>query len=186
MSIVRANDLRVVPWKNGLGSTRELAVHPAGANVDTFDWRVSIAEVSDAAPFSSFPGVDRTIVLLQGDGFTMTLDGSDNHALTTPFAPFAFPGEARVDVALAGGATQDFNLMVRRERARGSVEAWHRAGERRLESDMALLYCAGGTITIDGDELQAGDSWLRTPDTIGKAHVREGATVLVVRIEPRI
>ena len=88
--------------------------------MDDFLWRVSVAEVESAAPFSAFPGIDRVIALLDGDGFTMTLDDGRVHALTAPCAPFAFPGEAAVHVALAGGPSRDFNLMLRRGRVRGS------------------------------------------------------------------
>jgi environmental stress-induced protein Ves len=62
-------DLRTLPpqrWKNGAGTTREIAVEPAGAGTDDFDWRLSLAEVDRDAPFSAFPGVDRCIVLLRG------------------------------------------------------------------------------------------------------------------------
>jgi hypothetical protein len=46
--------------------TTEIAVYPAGATLDAFLWRVSIADVERDGPFSRFPGIDRTIVLLEG------------------------------------------------------------------------------------------------------------------------
>ncbi len=61
MSILRVANCPAVPWKNGLGRTRELAIQPPGAGMDDFLWRVSVAEVETAAPFSAFPGVDRVI-----------------------------------------------------------------------------------------------------------------------------
>ncbi|MGE5089970.1 MAG: HutD family protein, partial [Candidatus Levyibacteriota bacterium] len=36
---------RRLPWKNGRGSTTEIAQHPPGADYETFDWRASIAEI---------------------------------------------------------------------------------------------------------------------------------------------
>ncbi|MGA0586906.1 HutD family protein [Dyella sp. KRB-257] len=103
--LLRADALVPVPWRNGLGITREIAVMPPGAGPEDFLWRVSLADVVGAAPFSRFPGVDRTIVLIDGVGFRMTLDGTQVHDLTTPCAPFAFPGEAEVAVALAACRT---------------------------------------------------------------------------------
>ncbi|NMW25795.1 HutD family protein, partial [Rhodanobacter denitrificans] len=88
--IIRLADCPSQPWKNGLGRTREIAVQPSAAGGDGFLWRVSVAEVDSAAPFSAFAGIDRQIVLLDGAGFTMTLDDGRVHALTTPFVPFAF------------------------------------------------------------------------------------------------
>ncbi|KAF1007066.1 MAG: Protein Ves [Luteibacter sp.] len=155
MKIVPFNELKAVPWKNGLGITREIAVSPEGAGMDEFLWRVSIADVDTASPFSTFSGIDRTIVLLEGDGFTMTLDGDREHALTVPCEPFAFPGEAKVDVTLAGGATRDFNLMVRRGKARGEVRVLR--GKVDV-NQAALVHLVRGAGFADGMPLQAGDT----------------------------
>ena len=61
---IRSNDCCVMPWKNGYGSTTELAVEPPDAALDRFDWRVSVAELRGSGPFSTFPGYDRIIVQL--------------------------------------------------------------------------------------------------------------------------
>lgn len=180
--IVHLSDCPSQPWKNGLGRTREIAVQPSGAGSDDFLWRVSIAEVDSAAPFSAFPGIDRQIVLLDGAGFTMTLDDGRTHALTTPFAPFAFPGEARVTVALADGPTRDFNLMLRRASVRGGIEPWRDAGPHVTDAATVLVYCAGGVIdSVDGP-LQAGDAW-RPSRAAAVLTLRPGALALVVRVE---
>lgn len=162
MTVIRFDELKAVPWKNGLGITRQIAVFPAGASMEDFVWRVSIADVDTASPFSVFPGIDRVIVLLAGDGFTMTIDGARTHALTTPCEPFAFAGEARVEVSLAGGATRDFNLMVRRGAARGRVDVLR--GPATFDGiDARLLHVAHGEATIDGVSCKQGDTALDPP-----------------------
>ncbi|WP_426662257.1 HutD/Ves family protein [Rhodanobacter aciditrophus] len=181
MPITRLAECPAKTWKNGLGRTRELAIHPPGAGMDDFLWRVSVAEVESAAPFSAFPGVDRVIALLEGDGFTMALDDGRSHALTTPCAPFAFPGESGVQVTLAGSPSRDFNLMLRRGRVRGGVEAWHTAGARQADAGTVLVYCVRGRIDTDEGELRAGDAW--RPGT-GTPVLREGTLALAVRVEP--
>lgn len=106
-----------MPWKNGGGTTREVASWPPGAGIDAFDWRVSIATIASDGPFSSFAGVDRIITLLEGDGVRLQskADGID-HALNMPLAPFAFSGDSKIDCTLLGGASTDFNVMSRRSR----------------------------------------------------------------------
>ena len=178
MKIVRFDELKAVPWKNGLGITREIAFEPPGASMDDFLWRVSIADVDTASPFSRFPGIDRTIVLLEGDGFTMTLDGRHDHALTTPCEPFAFPGEAQVEVALAGGATRDFNLMVRRGAALGTVDVVRGPGIVDAR-DARLLHVARGTAAVGAVMCEAGDTVLE-PTSID---LGAGAVALIVRVE---
>ncbi len=183
--IIRLQDCPSRPWKNGLGRTREIAVHPPAAGGDDFQWRISIAEVDSAAPFSRFPGIDRQIVLLEGAGFTMTLDDSQTHALTTPFAPFAFPGESRVDVALAGGATRDFNLMVRRHLC-GGVQVWSGPATRISESATMLVFCARGEIdTVEG-RLGVGDAWRPSLPANNPLTLRRDTIALAVHIEPRV
>jgi hypothetical protein len=180
--IIRLADCPSQPWKNGLGRTREIAVQPSDASAGDFLWRVSIAEVDSAAPFSVFPGIDRHIVLLDGAGFTMTLDDERTHTLTTPFVPFAFPGEAKVAVALADGPTRDFNLMIRRSHMRGGIAVWRDAGTQETDAATVLVYCAHGVIdSIDGP-LRAGDAWRPLSDG-GVLVLHPDAVALVVQVE---
>jgi environmental stress-induced protein Ves len=136
-------DYRRMPWKNGGGRTTEIASGPAGAAIDAFDWRVSIAEVAKDGPFSVFAGIDRTIVLLAGAG--MRLDGG-GHAvvLRTPFEPYAFSGDQAIDCTLVDGPVRDFNLMLRRGRAAGSVTVVRHAGARVPPARFTLCYSVAG------------------------------------------
>ncbi|AIF45866.1 HutD/Ves family protein [Dyella japonica] len=179
--IIRSTDVQPQPWKNGMGVTREVARFPTDAGSDDFLWRISVAEVNSAAPFSTFPGIDRQIVLLDGDGFTMTLDGNQQHALTTPLEPFAFSGEAAVDVAMAGGATRDFNLMVRRSYGTGAVRVCRERGSHEPDPRCVLVYVARGSVTTIDGPLQAGDAWL--PDR-SPFELAEDTVVLMALVQP--
>lgn len=180
--IIRLQDCPSQRWKNGLGRTRELAIHPEHAGHDDFLWRVSIAEVDSAAAFSVFPGIDRQIALLDGAGFTMALDDGRTHALTRPLLPFAFPGEAKVSVTLIGGATRDFNLMVRRNRARGDVLAWHGSATHPVAPTVALVFCVRGTIDTAEGRLHHGDAW-RPSSRNTTVILEDGALALAVLVE---
>src|SRR6185295_12572572 len=93
----RRDQLPVMPWKNGGGSTCEIACWPPGAKLGDFGWRVSIATMAAAGPFSVFEGVDRSIMLLAGDGVRLQSDdGAIDHRLDTPHQPFAFSGDAAI------------------------------------------------------------------------------------------
>ena len=114
-------DLSPTPWKNGGGSTREIVCRPPGAGMDGFDWRVSIATIAQSGPFSVFAGVDRVILLLDGDGVRLqSADGID-HRLDQALQPFAFSGDEALDCTLLGGPSQDFNVMTRRSALRAEV-----------------------------------------------------------------
>jgi hypothetical protein len=134
--------LPAMPWKNGGGTTREVACQPPGAGMDAFDWRVSIATIGQAGPFSAFAGIDRVILLLAGDGVHLRGDGVD-HRLDTPLAPFAFAGDAALDCTLPGGASTDFNVMTRRGKLDAEVRVWRQAADI-APSVAGVLLAIGG------------------------------------------
>ncbi len=117
LHLVRADDIRPVRWRNGGGWTRELLAWP-----DADDWtvRVSVADIADDGPFSPFPGVDRWFAVLDGNGVELD-DGNGRVRLAPGDAIHRFRGEAAPACRLLGGATRDFNLMVRRGRASAVV-----------------------------------------------------------------
>jgi environmental stress-induced protein Ves len=174
--LLTPNEFRSMPWKNGGGRTIEIATFPSGAALDTFLWRVSLADVERDGPFSPFPGIDRTIVLLEGAG--MRLRGAARETdLTTPLEPHAFSGDAAVDCTLVAGPVRDFNAMFRRGRARGSVTVVREGEGEPGFTRLRLVYavtgsheCVGATgapITLEAgqalllDEAGAGDApWL--------------------------
>jgi uncharacterized protein len=171
LTLIRGADLVAQPWKNGGGVTREIAAYPEGASIDAFAWRVSVADVAQAGPFSRFDGIDRTLVLLDGAG--MILDeaasgGAREHRLTRALDIARFAGEARIDAHLVDGPTRDFNLMVRRDAARGTLELWRADETHVVDAHAVLLYAALGSMRIvidDGEPLtlQQGDT-LRIDD----------------------
>ncbi len=123
--IWRAQDRVATPWKNGGGLTREVARDPEvdgaeGADGAGFGWRISLADVDASGPFSSYDGVDRVIVLLDGASMRLTVDGVV-HDLR-PLEPFAFDGAARTQCELPAGPTRDLNVMTDRGRVSAAVE----------------------------------------------------------------
>ncbi|QDW50879.1 HutD family protein [Burkholderia sp. KBS0801] len=159
-AMIRAADLVASPWKNGGGVTREIAAFSPrgtssgaapGAALDAFAWRVSVADVDAAGPFSRFDGVDRTLVLLSGAGMTLTEAGGARHVLDAPLARADFAGETAIDATLHDGPTRDFNLMTRRSAARGTVDVWREGTHRVERADTVLLFCATGAVGVDID-----------------------------------
>lgn len=111
-----------MPWKNGGGTTREVVCHPAHSDMSHFNWRISIAKIDQDGPFSSFEGIDRTIMLLEGEQVRLQAkDGSFNHVLAQPLEPFSFSGEVGLDCHLGKGTTHDFNVMTRRDQCQSQT-----------------------------------------------------------------
>lgn len=116
LRILRSDSFRVMPWKNGGGTTTELLILPEGATVaDGFDLRLSRAKVASSGPFSPFPGCDRTLLLLEGEGLRVAQEGGSVFALDRPFEPVAFSGDVPAEGHLGAGPCEDFNVITRRE-----------------------------------------------------------------------
>ncbi|KVE34090.1 HutD/Ves family protein [Burkholderia sp. TSV86] len=157
-ALIGADTLVASAWRNGGGVTREIAagltrrtasqVRPANGVPDAFVWRVSVADVGRPGPFSRFDGVDRTLVLLSGAGMTLVGAGGVRHVLRSPLERADFAGELAIAAELHGGPTRDFNLMTRRDAARGSVEVWRSGASYALRADVVLLFCVLGAPSI--------------------------------------
>lgn len=102
---VRLGEVFPTPWRNGGGTTRELLAWPHKE-----DWavRVSVAEIAQGGPFSTYPGVMRWLAVLSGEG--VRLNGKH---LDRASDPLRFDGAVAVDCELVQGPTEDFNLMLR-------------------------------------------------------------------------
>jgi len=155
----RCDQLPVTPWKNGGGSTREIVCRPEGAGMAGFDWRISIATIAQAGPFSAFPGVDRVIMLLDGGGVQLRSDTGIDYRLDQPLVPFAFSGDVALDCKLLDGTSTDFNVMTRRGSLRAQVQVLRAAvdipaaqrglllalhGDWQLRAGDAAEFCAAG------------------------------------------
>ena len=113
------------PWKNGGGVTRELITWPPprDAQASAHDWsvRVSVADITQNGPFSSFPGIDRCFAVLEGNGVELDLAGGP-HRQRAGDPPLAFAGEHPIGCRLLQGPTRDLNLMGRRAHGRITLQ----------------------------------------------------------------
>jgi environmental stress-induced protein Ves len=113
ITLIPANEYRRERWKNGLGWTREIVREPAGDAA--WDWRLSIAEVEKNGAFSTFPGCDRELVLLTGEGMRLAFEDGECVTLEPPHARHRFAGERPLSAELIAGPTHDFNVIWRRQ-----------------------------------------------------------------------
>jgi uncharacterized protein len=129
--ILPARERRAAPWKNGGGVTHEVAAYPPGADLATFDWRVSIAQVRAPGAFSAFPGIERHMAVLDGQ-LSLAIAGGAASVLSTDSAPVTFAGDVPAYGEPLGTPVTDLNLMVRRQRARGRLVRCAFSGSQRL------------------------------------------------------
>lgn len=186
--LIPANEYRRERWKNGLGWTREIVRVP---DSDAWDWRLSIAEIERDAAFSSFPGIDRELVLLRGNGLRLRFDDGRAVDLMPPHDRVRFAGEDTVTGELIDGTTHDFNLMWRRGRVR--TELLHRplVGPMLFFTEPGVhwvVHLIAGQAMFDADSgpgpLWSGDTAILAPgDGRTRYALEGGGELLAIRIE---
>ena len=171
------------------GATTQLLIAPAGADYAARDflWRVSSATVElDESDFTALPDYERLIATLRG-GITLRHDGGAPTELR-PYEVHAFSGGEQTH---SRGRCTDFNLMLRRGRAEGSMEAvLLDAGERRAltteGAEQTLLFVAEDTCTVtvgtEQLELCCGESLLCSGDLVLSLYAANGAALMLCRM----
>jgi environmental stress-induced protein Ves len=186
LSLLSPTDYQRTRWKNDGGWTTEIA-RSADDSATGFRWRVSIAEIESDGPFSSFPGVERDLLLLEGNGVELDIDDASPRKLAQRFERVHFAGEAKVDCRLVAGPTRDFNVMARREAVRAEVIARPLVGsmvvfpERGVEWFVHVL-AGSATARSDADTLAlaTGASLVADFGEGGNRIVLEGGGELVL------
>ena len=110
-------DYRTMPWANGLGQTVEMIRVEGDQGLL---WRLSMASVVEDGDFSIFPGIERNLTVLDGEGFRLVGEGIDLDA--RPLMPVAFPGDVPVRAEHVAGPCHDFNVMTARHLGRVQVK----------------------------------------------------------------
>lgn len=177
------------PWRNGGGTTFEVAraAHPRRAG--DFLWRVSIADVAQPGPFSPFPGHERLIAVVAGNGMQLLgLDAAP--VLLRPFEVVRFAGAASVAAQLPHGPVKDFNVIFDAAACDTSLAFHDGPGEAPRDASVVLI------VNHAGGECE----WRRGPERGALARFdalrvegasREsvswepGALIAVVRIDVR-
>lgn len=168
---------RHMPWANGRGVTVEIARSDDAAGML---WRLSMAQVVEDGPFSGFPGIDRSLTVIDGPGFALAGEGWRLRA--DPLVPLGFAGDVPVSAADVTGPVQDLNVMWRRDalaaRVRVATGAMQAAG-----AVVALVALAPQRVTVDGGLFHLPDRGT----LIGEGSLRivaDGAVVLA-ELSPR-
>jgi len=204
-SVTREIELRTaamsrrVAWRNGRGSTDELAMWPPGSSFERadFDGRISKARIEEDGPFSAFPGFERILVVTDGAGLVL-IHGDDRRTRLRALEPYRFDGALETRAELTAGAVSDFNVFTRRGACRADVEAL-RLGLRRTRTSVgpgdAFVHVILGAALVrvpreeEPFELTGGESvWARgltVEEEFEIAGLSAEAVVLVVRIDGR-
>ena len=121
MRVQRFGEHREMPWANGKGTSYEVASDRDAS--DHWSWRIAIAPVVQDGTFSSLPGVDRQLVVVDGKGMVLDVDGQSMKCLPDQFVQFS--GDATTFARLVDGPVVDLGLMTVRGSVSGTMNVAH-------------------------------------------------------------
>ena len=153
-------------WKNGGGETTEIAAFPDGAGLDAFVWRISMAKVAASGPFSMFPGIDRTLCVVEGDAIGLAFEARSLVRLGLASPPYSFAADIAVSGTIAGAGITDLNVMSRRGVAR------HHVSRVRIEAPISVTPLGKSLLVLS---LEAALTIRSGPDTL---HLAAGDAAL--------
>ncbi len=159
-TIIPPQRFKQIPWKNGKGMTTELAISEGG-DVNHFDWRLSIAGVTEDGVFSNFTGIQRYLFLLSGNGIKLTHQFSSksynaekvsSHCLLAPLDLATFDGGFITNATLIDGPITDFNLMVKQGAFEVKAQVLKNSGliEDFPLADVNFVYAVNGDCQVRG------------------------------------
>ncbi|WP_407316567.1 HutD family protein [Pseudomonas sp. nanlin1] len=157
LTLRRAADYIAMPWKNGGGTTQEIA-RDAGIDLEGFGWRVSVASIGESGEFSRFSGYQRVITVITGAGMLLNIDGVAQPELLA-LQPFAFKGDSLVECRLLNGPISDFNLIYSPERFHARLQ-WVDGPQRFFSSaQTVLVFSVGDQVQVQDQRLGRHDCW---------------------------
>jgi uncharacterized protein len=180
-----------MPWKNGGGETIEIGIAPDKSSLDTFDWRISRARIDRSGPFSPFPGIDRTIAAIEGEGILLCFENADPVTLTPAGAPLSFAGEMRVESEIINGTVTDLNVMTRRGRYRHRLTVLADSGSVDLSAGphetVAIVAAGSANLRARAGDIQLSDGdaiLLSAADGIVSVTPGPGNRLFLIEIRP--
>lgn len=183
IKVLGAADFRSMPWRNGLGTTVEM-VREDDAD-GAMLWRVSAADVIEAGAFSTFPGVDRILTLIEGPGFDLDFAGHGRVAPVKPLQPVRFSGDWTTRAEAVRGRSRDLNVMTARGQASATVRVHNGPALTVRLTSRSLFLCPDGhpTLTIGDAAMPLGPGQLALVSGAAESACTLVATGTVIQID---
>lgn len=148
IDIIHPSEFKIIPWKNGKGTTTELAISKGGTLAD-FDWRLSIASVVEDGDFSDFSGYFRNLILIEGKGIRLEHDQEGIDELRELLSFASFDGGCKTRGSLLNGEITDFNLMTKTGKYQVDVETYLEAQQvKLLAAEFCFIYALTGDVLL--------------------------------------
>jgi environmental stress-induced protein Ves len=177
MRVQRFGEHRAMPWANGRGTSYEIASDRD--DTDRWSWRVAIAPVVVDGQFSSLPGVNRELVVIEGNGMVLKVGGESVECW--PGRVVRFSGDSTTFARLVDGPVVDLGLMTVRDSVIGSMVVIADAGDV-IETDVLVAVGEAAFEDENGQHyvLEANDALL---DARGHRLMLQSGAAISIKLE---
>jgi len=150
-TIITPAQFKTLPWKNGKGETIELAINK-NANLDDFEWRISMASVVEDGVFSDFSGYTRNLILTEGNGLNLQHDHNHIDKLSKILDVATFDGGCITVGNLHEGAITDFNIITSKTKYQTNVSTYPQKTVQPIKlADLCFVYSLAAEVTFSSD-----------------------------------
>ncbi|HNP34312.1 MAG TPA: HutD family protein [Woeseiaceae bacterium] len=175
-----------MPWVNGGGETTELYAHVAPGS-SRFLWRISMADVTAAGPFSLFAGYDRILVLIDGRGLSLACEDGSQCELQGRYDFVEFPGDITTFATVHDGPVRDFNVIADRSQFKPTLLIVNNGDRFQVVPDtkFVTIYAVECDVVIDAPNhgsrrLSSGDLLVAEDPDVGDWSVSDGVSIVVL------
>ncbi|WP_369410540.1 HutD/Ves family protein [Parasedimentitalea denitrificans] len=171
------DEIAPAPWKNGRGTTRELAQRSEQGQMV---WRLSFADIAQDGAFSTFPGLSRIHTIATGHG--LKLSGTNSEYVAKPLKPVEFDGGLILNATLTDGPCQAFNVIFNPQltQAQASIVEGESIG---LEGGEKVLFVLAGQLDM-GSQGVFGVQQGLVLDAPATGVLSDDGVVLVIQFTP--
>ncbi len=190
-TLLTPKQYRSMPWKNGQGVTEEIALAPPEVDLASKQllWRLSRAPILATGSFSSFPGLERLLTLVEGK--TLGFNRNGKRMILKPGDIYQFSGDEKVEVDLPAGPVKDLGLLFRKEKVQAEMELLEFAENTRsfrMQARTNFFYCVQGIFSahcfplgldfrLEGGMALRVDEWENERVVLLEPHVAKGQLV---------
>ena len=136
MTLLAPSRYRDIPWKNGGGTSTDIATDSAtGGEV----WRFGRTPILVAGAFSDYSGYDRAQVLIKGRGLVLDTPAGEID-VRTPFKPVHYNGEIRIVSRLEAGPVEVVNLIGLRAKVKVDMQILDAGKSTQLGKGIHFAY----------------------------------------------
>lgn len=150
--IIKKTDLKKTPWKNGRGMT-EVIAEWAGEHLL---WKLSVATLTESAPFSEYPGYNRFLTVIEGQELLLKFESKCETGTTSNYSLLQgktahFSGDKATQGEIPKGPVKDLGLIYLRDQVQADFQIFEIGKKPKsfsLNGTTCFVFVQSGAVSV--------------------------------------